>query len=67
MAVGLHLGTWTICCGPSNQALHVLGAYAEYIAVSVSMLVHKPAELSWEETAGIPEAITPSSGCIHHN
>ncbi|GAD98615.1 quinone oxidoreductase [Paecilomyces variotii No. 5] len=33
------------------------GAYAEYIAVSVSMLVHKPAELSWEETAGIPEAI----------
>ncbi|KAJ9272967.1 hypothetical protein DTO212C5_888 [Paecilomyces variotii] len=31
------------------------GAYAEYIAVSVAMLIHKPAELSWEETAGIPE------------
>lgn len=32
-----------------------LGAYAEYIAVSTHMLIHKPAELSWEEAAGIPE------------
>ncbi|PNS20581.1 hypothetical protein CAC42_308 [Sphaceloma murrayae] len=31
------------------------GAYAEYIAVSTHMLIHKPEELSWEETAGIPE------------
>lgn len=31
------------------------GAYAEYIAVSTHMLVHKPDELSWEESAGIPE------------
>ncbi|KPI40167.1 Quinone oxido PIG3 [Cyphellophora attinorum] len=31
------------------------GAYAEYIAVSTHMLVHKPAELSWEEAAGVPE------------
>lgn len=31
------------------------GAYAEYIAVSTHMLIHKPAELSWEEAAGIPE------------
>ena len=31
------------------------GAYAEYIAVSTHMLVHKPAELSWEQCAGIPE------------
>jgi NADPH:quinone reductase-like Zn-dependent oxidoreductase len=31
------------------------GAYAEYIAVSTHMLVHKPEELSWEECAGIPE------------
>lgn len=31
------------------------GAYAEYIAVSVHMLVRKPKELSWEECAGIPE------------
>lgn len=30
------------------------GAYAEYIAVSTHMLVHKPDELSWEECAGIP-------------
>lgn len=31
------------------------GAYAEYIAVSTHMLVHKPEHLSWEEAAGIPE------------
>jgi len=31
------------------------GAYAEYIAVSTHMLIHKPAHLSWEECAGIPE------------
>lgn len=31
------------------------GAYAEYIAVSTHMLIHKPEELSWEEAAGIPE------------
>ncbi|KAI9818301.1 MAG: hypothetical protein M1832_004419 [Thelocarpon impressellum] len=31
------------------------GAYAEYIAVSTHMLIHKPTELSWEQAAGIPE------------
>ena len=31
------------------------GAYAEYIAVSTKMLIHKPKELSWEEAAGVPE------------
>lgn len=31
------------------------GAYAEYVAVSTHMLVHKPDHLSWEEAAGIPE------------
>ncbi len=31
------------------------GAYAEYIVVSTKMLMHKPAFLSWEEAAGIPE------------
>ncbi|KKK25496.1 hypothetical protein P175DRAFT_0470661 [Aspergillus ochraceoroseus IBT 24754] len=31
------------------------GAYAEYIAVSTGMLIHKPTEVSWEEAAGIPE------------
>lgn len=37
------------------------GAYAEYIAVSTHMLVHKPDELSWEECAGIPEVSHPGS------
>jgi len=31
------------------------GAYAEYIAVSTHMLIHKPSHMSWEEAAGIPE------------
>jgi putative PIG3 family NAD(P)H quinone oxidoreductase len=31
------------------------GAYAEYVAVSTHMLLHKPGHLSWEEAAGIPE------------
>jgi len=31
------------------------GAYAEYIAVSTHMLLHKPDELSFEAAAGIPE------------
>ena len=31
------------------------GAYAEYVAVSTHMLVKKPAELGWEQCAGIPE------------
>lgn len=31
------------------------GAYAEFIAVSTHMLLHKPAHLSWEEAAGVPE------------
>jgi NADPH:quinone reductase-like Zn-dependent oxidoreductase len=36
------------------------GAYAEYIAVSTHMLVHKPKELGWEECSGIPEV-----SCTH--
>ena len=31
------------------------GGYAEYVAVSKRMLLRKPAELSWEECAGVPE------------
>jgi putative PIG3 family NAD(P)H quinone oxidoreductase len=31
------------------------GAYAEYLAVSLHMLIRKPAELSWAQCAAIPE------------
>jgi NADPH2:quinone reductase len=31
------------------------GAYAEYVAVQAGTLIHKPANLSWEEAAAIPE------------
>ncbi len=36
------------------------GAYAEYIAVSLSLCIHKPKELSWEVCAGISEVSTPA-------
>jgi len=39
------------------------GAYAEYIAVSTHMLIHKPDELSWEQCAGIPEVCCTASNC----
>ena len=31
------------------------GAYAEYVAVQAGTLIRKPASLSWEEAAAIPE------------
>lgn len=31
------------------------GAYAEYVAVQAGTLIHKPANLSWEQAAAIPE------------
>lgn len=31
------------------------GAYAEYVAVQAGTLMHKPASMSWEEAAAIPE------------
>lgn len=34
------------------------GAYAEFIAVSTRMLLHKPSWLGWVEAAGIPEVST---------
>ena len=41
--------------GDSVFGLAYGGAYAEYVAVSTHMLLHKPDHLSWEEAAGIPE------------
>jgi NADPH2:quinone reductase len=40
--------------------MYFIGAYAEYIAVSLSMCIHKPKELTWEVCAGIPEVNTPA-------
>jgi NADPH:quinone reductase-like Zn-dependent oxidoreductase len=33
----------------------IQGAYAEYIALSSKMIIHKPASLSLVEAAGVPE------------
>ena len=33
----------------------IQGAYAEYIALSSKMIIHKPASLSTVESAGVPE------------
>ena len=41
--------------GDSVFGLAYGGAYAEYVAVSTHMLLHKPDHLSWEQAAGIPE------------
>ncbi|KAJ5746679.1 hypothetical protein N7520_011861 [Penicillium odoratum] len=40
------------------------GAYAEYIAVATKMLVHKPAHMSWEVAAGIPETWITASQAL---
>ncbi|KAJ5697232.1 hypothetical protein N7488_010916 [Penicillium malachiteum] len=40
------------------------GAYAEYIAVSTKMLIHKPEHLSWEEAAGVPETWITASQAL---
>ncbi|KAM0471225.1 hypothetical protein ACHAPX_009405 [Trichoderma viride] len=41
------------------------GAYAEYVAVSTHMLIHKPAQLSWEQAAGIPETWLTASKIMY--
>ncbi|KAK1771082.1 zinc-binding dehydrogenase [Phialemonium atrogriseum] len=41
------------------------GAYAEYIAVSSKMLLHKPAHLSFEQAAGIPETWITATQALH--
>ncbi|KZF20116.1 NADPH2:quinone reductase [Xylona heveae TC161] len=41
------------------------GAYAEYVAVSTHMLLHKPKSLSWEQAAGIPETWITASQAMY--
>ncbi|ATY60565.1 zinc-binding dehydrogenase [Cordyceps militaris] len=41
------------------------GAYAEFIAVSVKMLLHKPAHLSFERAAALPEAWITATQALH--
>ncbi|KAI1808134.1 quinone oxidoreductase putative [Daldinia bambusicola] len=41
------------------------GAYAEYIAVSTKMLLHKPDGFSWEMAAGIPETWITATQALH--
>lgn len=41
------------------------GAYAEYIAVSSKMILHKPAHLSFEEAAGVPETWITATQALH--
>lgn len=41
------------------------GAYAEYIAVSSKMLLHKPDHLSWEQAAGVPETWITATQALH--
>ncbi|KYK60415.1 hypothetical protein DCS_01552 [Drechmeria coniospora] len=41
------------------------GAYAEYVAVSAKMLIRKPATLSWEQAAAVPEAWITATQALH--
>ncbi|KAK4219152.1 quinone oxidoreductase [Rhypophila decipiens] len=41
------------------------GAYAEYISVSVKMLLHKPSHLSFIQAAGIPETWITATQALH--
>ncbi|KAG9238109.1 hypothetical protein BJ875DRAFT_451971 [Amylocarpus encephaloides] len=41
------------------------GAYAEYIAVDMKMLLKKPSHLSWEEAAGVPETWITATQALH--
>lgn len=41
------------------------GAYAEYIAVSTRMLLHKPSSLDWATAAGIPETWITATQALH--
>jgi NADPH:quinone reductase-like Zn-dependent oxidoreductase len=41
------------------------GAYAEYIAVNTRMLIHKPAKLSFEQCAAVPETWITATQALH--
>jgi len=41
------------------------GAYAEYLASSTEMLIHKPKEIPWEMAAGIPETWITATQALH--
>ncbi|KAK0105512.1 hypothetical protein ONS95_004127 [Cadophora gregata] len=41
------------------------GAYAEYLATSTKMLIHKPKEISWTVAAGIPETWITATQALH--
>lgn len=52
---------------PGSQVLGLAygGAYAEYVAVSAKMLIHKPAALGWEQAAAAPEAWITATQALH--
>ncbi|QPH04406.1 hypothetical protein C2857_001374 [Epichloe festucae Fl1] len=41
------------------------GAYAEYVAVSSKMLLHKPGHMSFEQAAAVPEAWITATQALH--
>lgn len=56
--------------GPFKAGDEVLGlayggAYAEYIAVSSKMLIHKPKNLTFEQCAAVPEAWITATQALH--
>ncbi|KAJ7814063.1 quinone oxidoreductase [Mycena leptocephala] len=52
-AVGANVTQWKI--GDEVLGLTGGGAYAEYVAILATHIMHKPAHLSWAQAASIPE------------
>ncbi|OAA55395.1 Alcohol dehydrogenase superfamily, zinc-type [Cordyceps fumosorosea ARSEF 2679] len=53
------------CVGDEVFGLAYGGAYAEFIAVSSKMLLHKPAHLTFEQAAALPEAWITATQALH--
>lgn len=60
---GAHHGGFRV--GDAVFGLAYGGAYAEHIAVSTKMLLHKPDGFTWEVAAGIPETWITATQALH--
>lgn len=77
LTLGVEFSGTITALGPSPSTPHTFapgdavlglaygGAYAEYITVDVRTLLHKPASLTWEEAAGLPETFMTAAQALH--
>ena len=76
LTLGVEFSGTIVSLGPGSHSPHLLpgtpvfglaygGAYAQYIAVSSSMLLPKPTHLSFVSAAGIPETFFTATQALH--